>query len=451
MLAPTLPAPGPATTSVRATYPVDARPPWQLRDAPYFFGQVPLGQLVYGDASLRPGALDAVWIDLELGTAAHGVALDAQAPVVVRTWVLEHAGVRDVSDAQWVSTVSGGLTGLVGKAFYPTTFTARARLRVAVHDANGELLALRDASAWHVSRTPTAATWGFWYVFGRSLVARRFEEAFADVHAELASELGAIVAQAAAGEPVTAGHPPDAVAYPSFAPRTPDSASLGIHGLDPATAARYRQERFSVISGHDTARGEVIGHLGAPLDTLGYEIGVHDDVQVGVGLTLIAMAPYVEAWVPLVSVGETFGLYDALTLSVRGQLVCWRASCVSLDAVGGVDSLVTLGNPAHASFGATRLGLGAQYSVRPDEATWLLHLGATRVDGLHRLASVGEAGNVTFILLSGGPGVEVQITPTTALALEIRTSATLVSEDGPGTPLSAALTPPLPQLTVGFR
>lgn len=449
---PALQAVEPAGQPVQLSYPVDLRPPAERRDAPYYVGTFPVGQVVYGDAQLRPGALDAIDRDLQLGLQAAGVPQQAGAGIVVHTWVLAHAGIRDASDAQWVSTISGGTTGLISKLIYPSTFAARVHLRVLVEDAQGHPLALRDVRAHHVNRAITAHTWGIWYPFGPGLTPRLFTDAFERVHEEIAVETGRIVDQARRRVELSAGEPPVETPYAGMRSlRAPDSISPGLDPSDPIVADRYPARRFSVVTGHDTTAGEVVGTIGLPLDTFGYEVGLSDDLQLGLGITLLVVAPYLESYVPYVEVGEVGGVYDTVGLDLRAQLLCWRASCVSAELGGGVDSAILDDGGIRAVLGGARARSRVLFSLRPGPITWFGTLGSETQWGLASLEPLVTPGLGRTSRLHLGPGAEMQLTPTMALAAELQLGVSLVDGQLPEHDRWTELIRPLPQLTLGLR
>src|SRR5688572_25722547 len=89
--------------SVTLAYPVDVRPAGERRDGGYYDSTFPLPFVTYGDANLRPAPPELVDRALHAALADAAIPEGPDGDYVVRVFVLHHVGVRDISDAQWVS------------------------------------------------------------------------------------------------------------------------------------------------------------------------------------------------------------------------------------------------------------------------------------------------------------------------------------------------------------
>lgn len=402
-----VPASGP---SVSLAYPVDVRPAAERRDGGYYDTTIPLPLVTYGDMNLRPGAMEAIDRANRIAFAAHGIPIvEDDADYAVRVFVLHHAGVRDISDAQWVSTLTGGIAGTVGKFLYPSFVIVDGHVRIEVRDRWDRVVAVRDVESLRVKRRAVAFTWGWLYLFRRNIVPELFTEAFVEVHADLGGGAASIVDQVRADEVATAGIAPTTPAQHALADdwRRADSFDLrDSERADRFALAKYGQTRFSLYTGHDTRKGDVIGHVGLPLDTFGYDVGVTDHLQAQLDLTVLGFYNGLEAglrWQPLVLGPTRIGIQGSF-----GSNVVLLPENTFVPVVAGVNGA--------ASVIASR---------RPEEITTFLQLGATLGHVTQEFEAFPELRRGTVRGVFVAPGLEVQLTPTTMLGLRLTAAAQL--------------------------
>jgi hypothetical protein len=429
---PQLAADGP---TVALAWPVDARAPFERTELGRYYAYN-LPAAVYGDANLGPDPLALVDRSLTAGLPAMGVPLTSweDADYRVRVFVLDHVGTRDVSDANWVSTATGGIAGTLGKFVTPAFAMVEARLRLEVRRRDGSLVVVRDIAAFRVEKRELAATWAYWSLLQRNIHAEMFTRAFRGVEADLARDAALVIDQARHGEPVVAGLAPDHPVYASLREwNRPDTLQYGpvVDPWDHAVAmAKYGQERFSVASGWAADRGELVGRLGFPANNLGYDLGVAEGAQILLDLTV-------------------FGRINSAGAGQRARVVQsgrWAAR-VELRAAG--DAVLLDEAPKGRFFG----DWNPRFAGTTTQGAALLsaRFGAltpyTRVGGafVYRREAVGsgllptlDAGQALGFL--GAPGLELQIGPVVAVALE---ASAHVWDTG-----EADLTP---QVTVGLR
>ena len=437
-----------AGPSVGVAYPLDARPAGQRRDGAYYSTSIPLPLITYGDINLRPGPSDTLYRSAQAGMTARGIPSPDSIPdYQVRLFVLEHAGISDVSDAQWVSTLSGGFTGTLGKFFYPAFVVVTARVRVQVLDDLGRTVVVRDVEALAVRRRTVARTWGVLSLFRRRVVPELFTEAFAEVHHQLALDIAAVADDARHGRLPSVGQPPTQPVFTALQSgwRRADTLTPVNEETD-VVAKKYGSHRFSLLTGHDTVRGEAVGQLGIPLETFGYELGVTDTFQAQIDLTLLIVAPYLERLVPLLDQGiDDAGLFTGLTTGGRLQLWCGGASCVSASAYGGLDTAFLQDQSYRPQVAALRTGAGLMYSVRPGDVTLFAGTGPSLTRGLKSFQAFTD-GDLRELRIAAGPGAELQLTQTVLLAARVDASIPLESSS-----FDVSAIEWLPQLYLGLR
>lgn len=438
------PAPEPAGPSVALSYPIDARPASERRDLPrYQANNFPT--LVYGDSALVPSALDAVDRTLLAALPASGIPVEPwdDADYRVRVFVLGHAGRRDMSDANWVSTVTGGLAGTVGKFVYANFAVVEARLRLEVTDRAGKVVAVRDVRSFHVERRPVGRNWGFWYLYRRAPNAEMFERAFAGVHGDLGHEVALVLDQARRGDPVVSGVPPIPPAYHFLRPWDPPDTLDVLPGEDAwgtgIAMAKYGGPAFSVLSGQYARRGEVVGRVGAP--TLGYDIGLGERSQLLLDLSVLGEVNQLGAGIRWRAaegrrtalaleerLGVDFVLYD-LVLSLEDPSLAWEPRFA-----GVTDTVSAVGSWRTGDLSLYGRGGGALVARMNDVP-----------DG--RLLPDLDRGWAWGPLL--GAGVEYQIGPTSAIAGELVGRVWI--QDGAAVPGDVGPVWIVPQITLGLR
>lgn len=425
-----MPLSGPA---VDLSYPVDARPAGERASGGHYSASVPLPFVVYGDANLRPGSLAFVDRAARAGLAANGVPL-ADDGLDIDVYVLHFAGIRDISDAQWVSTLTGGLSGLVGKFLYPAFFEVRAQARIVVRNPDGTVRDVRDVEAFAIRKRPLALTWAYWSLFRRNVGSELFTAAFLDVQDQLAHDLGAVIDEARRDQPPVAGILASSFAYSSLDADWHGADSFDLRGSgfeDPFSLAKYGHARFSLWTGHDTDRGDVIGQVGIPIDTFGYDVGVHDRVQAHLDLTVL-------------------GFYNGASLGLRAQVIEVEDTKISLEGTVTTDVALTAERSYLPEVAALRVGGGAILSHRPKEVTFFAAMSGWSGHVYHEYPVFeglveGSAYGLTF-----GPGVEVQATPTVVIGVRVDAIAQFQN----GVPVRVASVGPLvvvPQLAFGLR
>lgn len=429
--------PGP---SVFLAFPVDARPPGD-RLAGNVTRTTALPTLYYGDTQLSPGALDLVDRTLHDALRASGVTFvddPAEADLVVQTWVLGHRGMRDVSDAHWVNTVTAGTAGLVGSFLYPVVLGAHAHLRIAIREPDGDLVGVRDVAHTAVRRRSLGRTRSMWYAYTFSPTKALFTEAFTELHGRIGEEAARLVHDATDGE-ITSGLAPEAPAQHFLAERWDRERLPG----------RHAGPRFSPVTGHDTERGEALGKLGFPLDTLGYELGVLDRAQVLVNVTLLGL-PRFEEDADRIGIGtidtvvayfrgDLEGLFNAASGGLRGQVVRAGDFTVSLEGRTGVQIVLRDENdfvPRVAGVSARGEVIG---SWRPGTITWFARGGAVHNAAIERFEEEPLLPGTRAV---GAVGAEAMLGASAALAIEVVGSARV---DDPSTVTV------YPQLTLGLR
>ncbi len=423
------PVPAPTTgPTVAWAWPVDLRPPAEQRARGRYWGNgLPIATI--GDDALDPDPLVAV--RRTLTTAAPTAPWD-DADLRARAFVLHHVGRRDVSDATWVATATGGLAGQVGHLFFPGRFQAEAVVRVALTDRAGHAV-VRDLRATETVQAPDLVTWSLVWAFVRSPPTRAFTAAFTAVHDALAAQARALVAEVAAGAPVTAGSAPTPL---------PERAVTPILGwgdgpallVGPETRAEVVSDRlgpaaFSVVTGSDTPAGVSVGTLTAAPDglSMGYDLGVSDRTQVRVLLDAL----------------EPASLAGGLGLRTRVA----RAGGATLALEGSVGAAGALFAPRPPG---AWIGAFAPHWDGPTARA------AAVVAGRHRAwtAFARAGGSLAWRPPAGGlpgaltplghlaPGVAVQLGPAVAVSLALEHDLA-----PPGVPVGL----PTPQLTVGLR
>lgn len=424
------PVDGPA---VRLAYPIDARPVDERASGGLYWAAIPLPIVTYGSANLRPGALGIVDRAAHAGLAAAGVPI-ADDGLSVELYVLHLAGTRDVSDAQWVSTLTGGAAGLVGKFLYPAFFEVEADVRVVVTGPDGAIRAARDVRASAVRTKPLALSWPYWSLMRRSIPRELFTDAFADVQQQLVSGIGAAIDEARRGDAPSAGVPADAFAYTSLDADWHGLDTFDLRGSgfeDDFARLKYGHARFSLWTGHDTDRGDVIGVVGLPLDTFGYDVGVRDRVQAHLDITVL-------------------GLYNGVSGGARVQAIEVGETKVSVEASASVDVALPPESRYSPELAALRYGGGLIISHRPHELTYFAAIGGWAGHVYHehpvfKGLAEGDAFGVRF-----GPGIEVQATPTIVVGFRIDANAQFQD----GAPVTFGRFGPLtfvPQIAIGLR
>jgi hypothetical protein len=421
--------------SVELDYPIDARPAGERRDGGYYDTTVPLPVVTYGDTNLRPLPVESVDEALRAGLASRGVPLvDRDGDLRVRVFVLHCAGTRDISDAQWVSTLTGGLAGTVGKFLYPVFLGVDATIRLEVLDRAGAVLATRDVIASEIVRTSVANTWSWLHLFRRNVVAESFTRAFTTVHHRLGYDGAIAIDEARHGEALTTGVP---VATPAEHALLRVWSGIDTFDLrntdaeDPAALAKYGSARFSLWTGHDQHHGEVVGHLALPIDNLGYEVAISDRTQLVTDLTVL-------------------GLYNGAELGVRTHVLAVGATRVSVEGGFGFDVALPPEDRFRPSLAALDGGAGALVSTRPRELTSFLAFHASAVHVFRTYDAFPDLEPGALVSLSAGPGFELQITPTMVVGVRLDATARFQNGDlldlGPLGQIT-----PVPRIGVGLR
>lgn len=426
--------------SVFLAFPVDARPPGD-RLAGNITQTTALPTLYYGDTQLSPGALDLVDRTLRDALQASGAVLTTDptdADVVVQTWVLGHRGIRDVSDAHWVNTVTAGTAGLVGSFLYPVVIGAQAHLRFVLSEPDGDLIAVRDVGYTAVRRRSLGRTRSMWHAYLYSPTKALFTEAFTELHEELGTEAAQLVHEAAEGE-ITAGFEPTDTAVHFLAERWDREPLPG----------RHAGPRFSPVTGHDTVRGESVGKIGFPFDTLGYDIGVHDRVQALVNVSLLGL-PRFEEGTETLGIGtidtllalardDLDALFTAASGGLRAQVVQTGPFALSVEGRTGLQIVMRDEDdfvPRVAGVTARGEFIG---SWRPSTITWFGRIGATHNAAIETFEEDPLLPGPRAV---GAVGAEVMLGKSAAVALEL-VGSTRLDESTPVTVY--------PQLTLGLR
>lgn len=417
---------------VVVSYPVDARPASQRVAGGFYSTSLPVPFTTHGDANLRPSPLGLVDHAVMEGISKALVVDDTAVPVQVRVYVLRLEGRRDVSDAQWVSVLTGGLAGTVGKFLYPAWFEVDGRVRVRL-DVDGQPPLLRDFAAYAVHQRPLALTWPYWSLGRRSPTREAFQDGFRQVHDELADEIGRFVAQAARGEPLTAGFAPEHTAFSSLdgGDGSSDTFDLRGPGEDRLASRKYGHPRFSMWTGHDTRAGDVVGLVGLPLDTFGYGVGVTDGLQANVDLTVL-------------------GLFNGVAGGLRARALRVGPTQLSFDGSVGLNVALPPERRHRPELASTNVGAGAVISHRPHEVTWFVAGGAWRADVRHTYDAFDAIALGTLHGVRFGPGVEAQVTPTAVVGLRLDAMSTF--QDGEALALrDRSSWVWVPQIGVGLR
>ncbi|MCA9572410.1 MAG: hypothetical protein KC656_31440, partial [Myxococcales bacterium] len=274
--------------------------------------------------------------------------------------------------------------------------------------------------------------WGLWSLYRRSPIGEAMTEALLALHADLEADLRTLFHEVTRGEPITAGSPPDTPAQHALLRHweRPDSLRRASAGGALLEAKGYGSP-FSVVSGQRITRGEVVGRLGLPLDTLGYDIGLHEDVQLLLDVTVLGVASSATVgvrWRPLV-VGDT-------TLAVEARAGGWLALQYP---------------PARLVLAGSSFGVATVLARTPENRgmTWFARAGVTSLSVNEPVSAFPTLQQGSVVGYALAPGVEAQLTPTTALAVQL----TLLAQVQAGRPLTHGIGPflPVPQLTLGFR
>ncbi len=430
-----LPAPDvlgrpPQGAPVAVAWPVDARPAPERAGGGFYDSTLPVPFVTHGDVNLRPSPLGFVDRATRTGLAWAGVPEDPAADVEVRVYVLHLAGSRDVSDAQWVSTLTGGVAGTFGKFIYPAFFEVRGAVRVEVRGPAGVIV--RDVDAYAVREVPVARTWGVWSLFRRDVAQEQMTDAFVEVEQELLHGIGLVVVGGREGL-ASGGDAPTANAFTSLDPDWRSSDTFELRGAyeDERALAKYGHARFSLWTGHDTDRGDVVGQLGLPLDTFGYDIGVYDRVQAHVDLTVL-------------------GLYNGASGGARVQVIEVGDTKLSVEGWVGLNVALPPERRYVPELAALSAGGAVMVSARPKEITWFASAGLFGADVRHSYDAFGgvEEGDAYGVRI--GPGFELQVTPTAVVGLKVEALAQVSA----GTALRLTDLPPVvlvPQIGLGLR
>ena len=427
--------------TVSVAWPVDLRNASSRRDGQNYSAfspvGVPLPHHLYGDNNLRPSPLAALNDNLGAALRLRGVPLvDHNADFRVKVYVLEHKGVRDVSDAQWVSTLTGGTAGTVGAFFYPLFTVTSAHVRIEVRDREGTLVAVRGVKHDVVRRKPKALTWGIWSLYLRSPQTEMFESAFQELYTVVTSQTAAAIDEARRGVPQVAGIAPSVPLEHALRDEWGRLDSIdfrgndGRAGSDSLAALKYGSRRFSVVTGHDTVKGDTIGRFTLPLDNFGYDVGLKRRLQLEIDITVL-------------------GLYNSFGSGLRYEL--WRRAHRRLAVQGRIGGILAWEGESTSSKLVTgaRADTSLIYSSRPKDITWYVRAGAGGVllgEGLEQY----DVGDGRIVNLIAEPGLEYQLTPTMAIAFGLSFRATYQQ----GTPLNLYDLPsfvPVPMISLGLR
>ncbi|TNE90908.1 MAG: hypothetical protein EP330_07035 [Deltaproteobacteria bacterium] len=392
----------PRGEAVAVSYPVDVRPTEERRDGGWYTTSLPLPFATHGDANLTPTSLGAIARASHGALAERGIPEDPESDTRVSLYVLHHAGTRDVSDAQWTSTLTGGVAGYVGKFVYPVFFVGYGAVRVEVETP--EYRVVRDVSAYSVRRMSVVKSWAWPHLFRKSPSKEAMTEVLAEVHTELGREIAAVVDQARTGHEITAGEPavePSAHSLGTWS----QADSFRRHDLPPWVAAKYPSERFSLMTGHDTVKGEVVGRIAFPLDTVGYDVGLTDRLQWQLDITVLGVVNQART-------GLRYRLFRYGDLAFAAQLST-KADVTLLPSEGYVPSVVAI----------SARGSGI-LSWRPSEITWYARGGWSAVHVRREIAELPDLRAGRAVAISGASGFELQLSATTLLAFELRASST---------------------------
>lgn len=442
-----LPEPLPASVSasgpsVRLLWPADLRPPGERGDGTNNVAMtpitVPLPVLYYGDPQLRPSPEAALWRGVSAALAERGAPLETEDPDwSVRLLVIHHRGQYDVSDAQWVSTLTGGTAGKVGAFFYPVFAEVQLHVRVEAWDHRAGRLVVRDVEIDEFERRSLAATWGMWSLWTRSPTTEMFQAAFARAHTRAASEIAALVDDLRRTGATERGLAPQEPALHALKPRWSRADSIAFRGDEELTAeidalaeAKYGAARFSLLTGHDVQKGDAIGQIALPVDTLAYHVGVTHHQQAQIDLTLL-------------------GIYNSFGGGLRTHLFRRGPSLFSAQARAGAYVTVDADRGYRPEIAGMRWSTTLMWSYRPAEVTWFVGAGLTGREGWREVDALDlVAGRAVGLTLR--PGFEYQLTSTALLSVSLQANADFRDDVrlGPRAvgPLSA-----LPVLAIGLR
>lgn len=411
-------------------WPVDVRPAPERAGGGFYDATLPVPFVTHGDVNLRPSPLGLVARATRAGIGWAGVPEDPAAETEVHVYVLHLSGSRDVSDAQWVSTLTGGVAGTFGKFIYPAFFEVRGTVRVEVRGPGGVIV--RDVDAYALRKVPIARTWGVWSLFRRSVPKDLMTDAFLEVEQELLHGVGLVVLGGRDGV-VSGGDLPTTNAYTSLDADWRSADTFDLRGAyeDERALAKYGHARFSLWTGHDTDRGDVTGQIGVPLDTFGYDVGVHDRVQAHVDVTVL-------------------GLYNGASGGARVQVLEVGATKLSLEAWGGLNLALPPERRYAPELAALSAGGAAILSTRPKEITWFATAGVLGARVRHSYDAFGGVEEGDAYGVRFGPGLERQLTPTMVLGFKLEALAQFSGGDA----LRLSDLPPLvlvPQIGVALR
>ncbi len=444
--APELPAAAAHGPAIELAWPVDARPTNERSEGSYYVGNVPSPQNVYGDLNLRPGAVVAIDRAVRAGLSEQGIPQDPDAPLHARVYLLHHAGWRDISDAQWVSTATGNLVGNVPKLLYPAYALVTVRLRLEVTDPGGETVLLRDFEALEVRDKPLFFSWPWPYAFTRAPMPEAFTEAFAAAHTSLGHDIGLALHQLRSGHEVTAGvqpvepaeHTADAIWWRGA---RGSMATSKLSWEDPIATELYGTPRFSVVTGHDLAPGEVVGRIGFPVDNFAWDAGLHRRWAIQGSATAL-FQPF-----------DGLRFYTNLGGGFRYKPITGKRAHLALQPYFALDLPIVTGDGLRPKLAAARAGALAQVSWRHEWLTLFGSAGPAWTQVLHTypdIPALADLDQGVAVSLNATLGVELQVAPSVAFAFELRgISVTQGGEDVTIGPLSG---PTLaPQVSVGLR
>ncbi|MBT3223872.1 MAG: hypothetical protein HN348_32795 [Proteobacteria bacterium] len=304
-------APSSADSSISLAYPIDMRMQFE---GGYYDSSVPAPLHTYGDLNLRPHPIDAIYDNVHAALRAREITLSDNADLKVNLYVLQHTGTRDTANAQWVSTVTGGIASTASKFFYPCFMSVYGRIRVEILDGEGNTVVIRDINSEGTRRAPVALLWGVLYLWTRAPAAENYEALFLDLHTEMATQVANVIEEVAITGTSTSGTPPTTGVQHSFDPHhdiTNTFASLSDDEAAKLADTRYGSQRFSVFSGHSLQRGTTVGRIGLPLDTFGYDIGLTNRLHSQIDLTIL-------------------GIYNSLSAGLRLHLLMARRTRLSI-------------------------------------------------------------------------------------------------------------------------
>ena len=194
---------------------------------------------------------------------------------------------------------------------------------------------------------------------------------------------------------------------------------------------KYGHARFSLFTGHDTGKGEVIGKIGLPLDTFGYEVGLADGLQTELDLTVL-------------------GLYNSAEFGGRKRLFTFGPSKLAFQASVGTDFALESERDFVPVLASLHGSGSLLWSRRQREVTTFVQVGGfsarvfEEVDAFPDL-QLGQAHGI-----SASTGAELQITPNVVLGARLSATATFQTD---GLLQVGTLGPLLvvPQIGLGLR